>query len=425
VLHESVSSILPNRKGLNRLSALLSINNYYYLRGGAEAVFLRHNSLFERWGWRVAPFAMQHPKNIDSPWSKYFVDEIEFGSAYSVRQKIMRVPKVIYSFEAQNNISALLDAFPADVCHAHNIYHHISPSILKVVKQRNIPVVMTLHDLKLACPAYNMLARDGVCERCKGGHIHNVLVRRCIKGSVALSAIIMAEALLHNAIQTFEKYVDRFVVPSRFYIKKLMEWGWSEERFVYIPNTVNTDEFRAEYKPGKSFVYFGRLSREKGLSTLIKAAAVADVPIKIIGTGNEEASLRELARALGSDVSFLGYLSGDALHDAIRSSRAVILPSEWYENAPLSIMEAYALGKPVIGADIGGIPELIRADETGCVFKSGSIEDLSTMLVNFDHMSDAQIADMGRNGRAWMTTEFGVEQYVSKTLELYGKLGVR
>lgn len=373
----------------------------------------------------MAPFSMRHLKNIESPWSKYFVDEIEYGSAYSAWEKIIRVPKVIYSFEAQNNISALLDVFPADICHAHNIYHHISPSILKIVKQRGIPVVMTLHDLKLACPAYNMLASDGVCERCKGGHIHNVLVRRCIKGSVTLSAIVMAESLLHNAIQTFEKYVDRFVVPSRFYINKLIEWGWDEARFTYIPNTVNTDEFRAEYKPGRSFVYFGRLSREKGVATLIKAAALASVPVKIIGTGHEEASLRELARELGSDVSFLGYLSGDALHDAIRSSRTVILPSEWYENAPLSILEAYALGKPVIGADIGGIPELIRSGETGSVFKSGSVEDLSTMLTNYDLMADAQISDMGRNGRLWMNTDFRAEQYLSKTLKLYGELGLR
>lgn len=407
------------------MPSLLSINNYYYLRGGAEAVFLRHNALFEGMGWSVVPFAMHHSNNIVSPWSRYFVEEIEFGSEYSLWGKLRRVPKVIYSFEAQRKIANLLDIFPADICHAHNIYHHISPSVLKLIKQRGIPIVMTLHDLKLACPAYNMLARDGICERCKGGRIHNVLLHRCIKGSTALSAIVMTEALLHRVLRTFEQYVDRFVVPSHFYMNKLVEWGWDRERFVHIPNAVDVDEYVPGYNPGQSFIYFGRLSREKGLSTLIKAAGLAGVALRIVGTGPDETSLHKLSDATEADITFLGYLKGPALHDAVRSSRAVVLPSEWYENAPLSVLEAYALGKPVIGADIGGIPELIQDDVTGVTFESGSIEGLATALFRLSRFPDTRLSDMGRSGRTWMEREFSMEQYGLRMQDLYRGLGVQ
>ncbi|MBK9132743.1 MAG: glycosyltransferase family 4 protein [Gammaproteobacteria bacterium] len=376
-------------------------------------------------GWRVAPFSMRHSNNIDSPWSDYFVEEIEFGSEYSLWGKIRRVPKVVYSLEARRRVRRLLDVFPADICHAHNIYHHISPSILHLIKQRGIPIVMTLHDLKLACPAYNMLANDGICERCKDGRIYNVLRHSCIKGSVTLSAVVMAETLLHRALKTFERHIDRFIVPSHFYMAKLAEWGWDKSRFLYIPNALDVETFSVDYVPGKSFVYFGRLSREKGISTLIKAASIAGVSLTIVGTGPDEHLLRKLSKDEGADVTFLGYLKGQKLHDVVRSARAVVLPSEWYENAPLSVMEAYALGKPVIGATIGGIPELIQNGITGATFESGSIRELAEILARFSCLPDSDMSNMGHAGRSWIEREFNMDQYGSRMLSLYRELGVQ
>ena len=199
------------------MSTLLSVNNYYYYRGGAETVFLEHNKLLEAAGWNVVPFSMRHPKNLPSEWSEYFIDELELGGSYGVLGKLRRVSKVIYSLEARRRIAAIIDRVRPDICHAHNIYHHLSPSILATLRERAVPTVITLHDLKIACPAYNMLTHDGVCERCKGGHLHNVMVHRCIKGSLAMSAIIYAEAVLHRALRSYERSVARFVVPSRFF----------------------------------------------------------------------------------------------------------------------------------------------------------------------------------------------------------------
>jgi glycosyltransferase involved in cell wall biosynthesis len=407
------------------MSTLLSINNSQYYRGGADSLFLEQNRMFEAMGWNVVPFAMHHPQNLPSPWSGHFVDEIEFGSGYSLPDRLRRVPRVIYSLQARRRLDDLLKRVRPDVAHAHNIYHHISPSILGLLKSRGIPTVLTLHDLKIACPAYKMLTHDGICERCRGGRLHNLVLNRCIKDSAMLSAVVLVEAVLHRLLGSYNRCVDMLIVPSKFYIEKFCEWGLPRSHFRHVPNFVNVHQYQAQYSPGRAFLYLGRISNEKGLATLIRAAAAAHCPLQIAGTGPELARMQELATALGSDVAFLGYLTGAPLHAAIRAARAVVLPSEWYENAPMSLLEAYALGKPVIGARIGGIPELIRENETGITFAAADQQALGAALADMASRSDAQLAAMGRQGREWVEQEFTADRYRSRLLSAYHDVGAR
>ena len=407
------------------MPTLLSVNNYYYYRGGAETVFLEQNRMFAELGWTVVPFAMKHADNIGTAWSEYFVEEIEFGAEYSFIEKLSRIPKVLYSLEARRKLDQLIAAAAPDVCHAHNIYHHISPSILGLLKRRGIPTVLTLHDLKIACPAYSMLTHDGICERCRGGRIYNVALHRCIKDSASLSSVVMLEAVLHRLLGSYRHCVDRFAVPSLFYIEKLCEWGMPRTLFRHIPNFVDAGRYSPNYAPGSAVVYFGRLSREKGLATLIRAAAMVGCPVRIIGTGPALEGMRSVVAECHADVEFLGYLTGEKLHDAVRSARAVVLPSEWYENAPMSVLESYALGKPVLGARIGGIPELIREGETGFGFASGDTQSLASVLQRILHRPDKEISEMGRSARRLVENEFSSESYRERTLELYRELGVR
>ncbi|MEO5703276.1 MAG: glycosyltransferase family 4 protein [Gammaproteobacteria bacterium] len=406
------------------MSTLLSINNYYYRRGGAEVVFLEQNRMFEASGWEVVPFAMQHPKNLESPWSPYFVDEIEFGEAYSVWEKLLKVPKVIYSLEARRKIGKLVNDARPDIAHAHNVYHHMSPSIFSVLKRHRIPTILTLHDLKLACPAYKMLTHDGICERCKNGALLHVVRNRCVKNSLALSSMIWLEASVQRMLGCYTDNVDRFITPSRFYLEKMVEWGWQRNRFTYIPNFVDVASHHPDFNAGQAFLYFGRLAPEKGLATLIKAATQAQVPLWIVGTGPEEIALKQLAASLSANVAFLGYKTGEELHELVRRARAVVLPSEWYENAPMSVLESYALGRIVIGAAIGGIPELIRENQTGISFESGNVEALTAALRNVATMSGAQLAEMGRAARTWVENDFTVTRYLERVLDLYREFGV-
>ena len=391
---------------------LLNINSYHYRRGGADVVYLEHAKLFESLGWDIAYFAMHHPNNLPVADSKYFVDEIQIGQEYSLLEKVVKATQVVYSFEAQRKIRQLIADRRPDVAHLHNIYHHISPSILPVLKKAGIPTVMTAHDVKLACPNNKMLANGGVCEACKGHRYYQVVNTRCVHGSIGASAVIAAEATVNALLGSWRDNLDRIVVPSRFLVDKLVEWGWPRERFTYVPNYVDADRFEPSFTPGEYLVYFGRLSVEKGLPTLVKAAALAAVPIVLVGTGPIEDELKTLARDLGARVEFVGYQTGDALHRRIRGSRVSILASEWYENAPLGVLESFAMGKPVIGARIGGIPELVRDGETGWLFESGNIDELAGMMRAAVSASDASIESMGRRARADVETHYSRTRYV-------------
>jgi glycosyltransferase involved in cell wall biosynthesis len=404
-------------------ATLLSINNYYYPRGGAEVVFFRHNGMLHDAGWEVVPFAMNHRMNLGGAERAEFVSELEYGrESDGLATRLRKGLKAVYSFEARAKLARLIDRAGPDVCHAHNVYHHLSPSILGLVRRRGIPLVMTLHDLKIACPAYSMLTHDGVCERCRDGRLWQVVTNRCMKGSLALSALVMLESYVHQLLGSYLNNVDRFLVPSRFYLRKFVEWGFPPERFEYVPNFVAAEQFDACYAPGKRFVYFGRLSAEKGVATLIRAAAEARVGVDVIGTGPAEMELRALAE--GQDVRFLGYLTGAALNAAVAAARAVVVPSEWYENAPLAVLEGAALGKPLVVSRIGGLPELVVDNESGWSFEPRSVPDLAATLQRVETMPDADVAAAGMAARRRIEDDFSPARYLERIRAVYGRLGV-
>ena len=405
------------------MSTLLSVNSYHYRRDGSETVYLEHNRLFAEAGWDVVPFAMSSPANLPTPWSRYFPDEMELGGDYSLPQRVARAPRAVYSRPAAQALRALLRDVRPDLAHCHSIYHHLSPSVLDVLRTHEVPVVMTLHDLKIACPAYLMHTAGAVCERCRGGHLVNVLKHRCIRGSVPLSAVAFAEAQLHRTLATYARGVTRFVSPSAFYVRKLVEWGWDPSRFVHIPNAVDVAGLTPHPEPGRAFLYFGRLSAEKGVRTLVRAAAQAGVPLRLAGDGPLRAELTALAASLGADVTFLGRLHGDALWDEVAAARATVLPSEWYENAPMTVLESYALGKPVVAAAVGGLPELVD-EATGWLFASGSVDSLGEALARVAALPPGDVRERGRAARERVERHYGTQDYVRRMTGLYEELGV-
>ncbi len=404
------------------MPTLLSVNSYHYRRDGSGTVYLAHNDLFEKKGWRIVPFAMQHPENVPSDWSSHFVKEVEFGASYSLPEKLVRAPKAIYSLEAKRKLSRVLAIVRPDIAHCHTIYHHLSPSILRLLRRRGIPTVMTLHDLKLGCPAYLMYANGSVCERCKDGRLRHVLVHRCVKRSLPLSMLVMLEAGLHRLLRTYADCVDTFVSPSAFYLEKLVSWGWPRERFVHIPNFVDVRQFEPEFTPGRWFTYVGRLAPEKGLLRLVRAAAQARVGLRLVGVGPQLAELRDEAERLGADITFVGRLTGASLHSELRGARATVLASEWYENAPMGILESYALGKPVIATNIGGVPEMLEPGRTGWSVEAGSTEQLANALRSAADTPDGEIGDMGRRARLLVEARFSSELYAERIARLYAGL---
>jgi glycosyltransferase involved in cell wall biosynthesis len=406
------------------MTRLLNVNTYHYRRGGSDVVYLEHGAMFQDLGFECGWFAMQHPKNEPTPWAEHFIDEIEFGQPYGAAQKLVMAAKVVWSWEARRKLARLLDRFPADIAHLHCIYHHHSPAILPLLAERGVPAVLTAHDLKIACPAYKMLNRGGICERCRDGSVLNVLRHRCVRDSTAASAVVAVESGLHRMLDTWRRHLSAVVCPSRFFADKFVEWGWRREQLVHIPNWVDAAAFRPRAEPGTAVLYFGRLAPEKGLATLIRAAHAAAVPLQLAGTGPEEGALKTLASSLGADVQFLGFVAGTALHDRVRAARCVVMPSEWYENAPMMVLEAMALGKPVVGARIGGIPEVVEDAVTGWLYASGNVDELTQRLAAVKRMSDAALQDMGRASREAVERRFSRSRYVRAMLDLYARLGV-
>lgn len=404
---------------------LLNINAYHYRRGGSDAVYLEHGALFEAAGWQSGWFAMHHPKNEPTPWSRYFVDEAELGRDYSLARKLVIAGRVIHSPAHGRAMDRLLDDFPADIAHVHLIQHHIAPTILAALRRRGVPIVFTAHSLKLLCPAQRMHDGQGVCERCKPHAVWHCAARRCMHGQLPLSLLIAGESAAHRLSGAWRVGLDRIVCPSRFYLEKHAEWGWPREKLAYIPNDFDVPPLAEVPSPGDYLCYFGRLSFEKGLSTVVRACAASGMKLALVGEGPEEDALRRLAAETGADVIFHGRQAGEALFAIVRGARACVLASEWYENAPKSVLEAFGLGKTVIGADIGGISELVAPGETGWLFESGSVGALAAVLRTVGALPDAMLIEMGGRAADFARREFSTALYLQRMRALYAELGVR
>ncbi|RYE48362.1 MAG: glycosyltransferase family 1 protein, partial [Hyphomicrobiales bacterium] len=294
------------------IKGLLSVNSYHYVRGGSDAMYFSHAQVFQRAGWENTFFSMKHPDNRPCDTEQYFAERIDFDMSVGLAERMIQAGRIIYSRQAESRLLALLNTRRVDVAHFHCIYHHLSPSVLVAARRRGIPTVMTAHDLKIACPAYKMMNSGGVCERCKGGKVWNVLTHRCIKDSSAASALIAVESAVHKSLRLYDRFTDRIVVPSRFYFDKLVEWGWRPEKLAYVPNFIEPPP-TVPTGVGDYFLYLGRIATEKGLRTFVRAAALAGVPVKIAGTGPDLQSLQQFAQTLAAPVEFVGFKSGEAL----------------------------------------------------------------------------------------------------------------
>jgi glycosyltransferase involved in cell wall biosynthesis len=408
--------------GLGRAPSLLNVNAYHYHRGGADNVYLAHAALFQDRGWRSSFQSMHHPLNLPSPDSAYFAEEINYAVRGDLKKSAVSAQRIIYSREAQLKMRALLKSRPVDIAHIHSIYHHQSPSVLVELKRQGVPVVLTAHDLKLACPSYTMLNSTGICERCSGGRIWNVARYRCIKGSLVASMLIMLESAAHKALDLYGRHVDLIVTPSAFYRTKLIEWGWPPDKIVHVRNFAELPAEQPPFQSGDHLLYFGRLSREKGLATVVHAAAATGIPIRIAGTGPQEEELHALVAELNAPVQFLGFLSGDALWHAVKASRATVLASEWYENGPMSAIEAFARGKPLIGAAIGGIPELIEEGVTGWGFRSGDAGDLARAMTKAMDADEGTLREIAAAVHARALCDYSPDGYYRRMTNIYANL---
>ncbi|MHC1721413.1 MAG: glycosyltransferase family 4 protein [Clostridiaceae bacterium] len=401
---------------------ILLINKFHYLKGGSETYYFSLNKLLTAHGHEVAVFSMEDERNIPSEYSDYFVKNIDYNKGTTLLNKIKLAAKFIYSFEAASKLEKLITDFKPDIAHLHIFQHQLSPSILWTLKKNKIPIVYTAHDFKMVCPNYRMLAKGRICEACNGGRYLNCLKKRCIKGSLFNSLLNVKEAYVHKIIKSYD-LIDRIITPSNFYREKFIEFGVNSERVVFVPNFLFEADYTPHYDFKDYFIYLGRLSEEKGVDTLLRAMKSVQGKLIIAGTGPSAENLKEWAEneGLTNKVEFAGYKTGDELKSIINEAMFIVVPSKWYENAPYSILEAMASGKAVIGANIGGIPEMIKDEETGLIFRTEDHEDLA-QKINQLLLKPETAADYGRNARAAVEKLYGSEEHYLKILKIYEEL---
>lgn len=357
---------------------ILLINKFFFPFGGTETAFFQTAKLLQDLGHEVIFFSMVHPRNSESRYSRYFVSRVDFEEAGGWREKIRGVKRILFGGETRVKLAELLMVEKPDIAHLHNIYHHLSPAILGTLKKHKIPVVMTLHDYKTVCPAYKLFSRGKICERCRGGHFIWCFFKRCVKNSYLKSLVCELEMSLQRK---YYLQVDRFIAPSLFLIGKIRELGFSGE-CTYIANFTDCLPMAAAPAPPlPQIIYFGRLVEEKGVSVLIDAMQGVAADCLIVGDGPLEIKLQARAeRAANPRITFLGHQPAARLQQLVRSSTLVVVPSIWYENNPFAVIEAFALGVPVLAARIGGIPELVIDGETGLLFEAGNSADLRAKI---------------------------------------------
>ena len=407
---------------------VLLVNKYHYVRGGSETYYFGLAELLRKAGHEVIFFAMQDKKNIPCEQSEYFVSNVDFNGELSIREKVNAAVRMIYSLEAKKKISALIEKEAPDIIHINLFHRVLTASIVDAAKKYHIPVVLTMHDLNCFCPNHTMLDHGKICEACLHGNYLNCVKRVCFKDSRAKCLMAALESE-YNKLSGLYNKIDLYITPSEFYRKKMIESGLTRNKVLCLRNFLLKNMFETEKSVGGSYyLYFGRLSEEKGVMTLLKAVQNAPkVRLEIAGTGPMEQVLQDYVRNENMDdrVHFNGFLSGKALSDIVAGAKCIVLPSEWYENGPYSIMEAMAAGKPVIVSGEGGLPEIVQDGENGYICEAYKPKSLAECLRKIERLDERQYEQMCSNASAKATQMFCAEKYLSNLLAEYQRLTVQ
>lgn len=400
---------------------ILMVNKFFYIKGGSETYYFALKRLLEAKGHTVIDFSMKNEKNFDSPYREYFVEAVDYNGGMNRKQQLKAARNIIYSTEAKHKLEKLIQDTKPDIAHLHIFQHQLSPSILDVLKKYDIPTVYTAHDLKMLCLNYVMMTHGQLCEKCKGGHYLNCLKKKCVKNSALKSSINVLEGYLHKWRKSYDA-IDVILTPSMFYKNKFLDFGIDKERVYHLPNFFDRECPEVETAQDKEqyFLYFGRLSAEKGILTLIKAVKNTKNHLYIAGTGPCLEEIEQYLKEYNmTNVKLLGFKSGKELIDIVGNARAVILPSEWYENGPYSAIESLQLGRPVIGSELGGIPELI--DGNGKVFRHGDVEALREILEQFPSPGTSDYQRYCRRSKEIFAKNYMAEGHYEKLLPMYEK----
>ena len=399
---------------------ILMVNKFHYLKGGSEKYYFELAELLREHGHEVAFFSMKDEKNIKTDCKEYFVEPIDLNTGSK-----LKALDVIYSKENKKKMEEALDEFKPDIVHLNNFQRQLSASIIDPIKSRNIPIVFTAHDVQAICPAITMMDNDkNICEECMKGKYLNCIKKKCNKGSTLKSIVGALEGYYYRTKNIYTKKIDFIITPSEFYREKMIEDGIPENKIKALHNFVELKDYDLEVSDEEYALYFGRLSKEKGILNLINAfTKLKEGKLYIAGEGPEKETIEKIIKEnnLEDRIKLLGFLNADQMKDTIRKCKFVIVPSIWYENCPYSVMETLAIGKPVIGANIGGIPELVKNEQSGLTYKYDNIDDLANKMETLFN-NEELVTEYGTNAKKQANELYGKDIYYKNIMSIYEKL---
>lgn len=400
---------------------ILQINKYYYTKGGADSVFFNTIQLLEEHNHVVIPFCIQHSQNITSQWDVFFVEAPEIREIKKLNHKIKSIPRFFMNKDAVNKIESLIQKEHPDIAHIHNMFNGISLSILPILKKYKIPIVITIHDTRLICPSSYFNLRGKKCINCKKNLYINCLLYKCYQDNLPNSLMCAFEMIHKEFLFHYDKYVSQYIfVSNRYRALHTLRHSYFNQKGIILYNFLPKLELiTPNIQKGNYLFYYGRITKEKGIQTLIEAMKeFPDVQLIVAGTGP---ILEKLRKQSPANVSFIGFISGQNLFNYVKNSSFVIVPSEWEENNPLTIIESYAQGKPVIGARIGGIPEIIVEEKTGFIFEPFNLLSLKYCIQKAINLSTEEYVSFSINARNFADTHFNPQQHYHTLINIYSK----
>lgn len=404
------------------------VNYRYFISGGPERYYFNIKDILESKGHTVIPFSIKGPKNFETEYSRYFLESVDDEEYFANTKRstgtvIKSFTRMFWSREASRKFRQLLLDTRPEVVYIMQYHNKISPSIIHTAYKLGIPVVHRISDFQYMCPNalfYN--DRTGVCEDCLNGKWMSCVRNKCVHGSTVLSAIKTAAKYFHEAIGV-TRHIDAFVVPSSFTLGKLQQYGIPAEKLIHIPTFFNTncDIPEPSYRP--FFLYIGRIEKQKGLATLIKAFEGTDMNLKIIGFSNDgyEEELKASLNDKNHNIEFLGRMTFDEIAPYLSTCLATVVPSEWYDNFPNVILESFAYSKPVIATDFGSMKELVENNITGYTFP---YSDADALRAHARHMLDNpyEAQRMGAEARRRIDTEYSPDTHYNALMQVLNTL---
>ena len=404
---------------------ILYINNFFTKYGGAEKVFYDEACLFKNKGHQVYFFATNKQPYFEPgyEYSQYFPEYNDYRQQSHIKS-LKYINKIYYNKEASYNLKLFLNEIKPDIVHCHNILYYLTPSILKVIYETNIPAVITLHDTRHLCPAGTMLYKNKeYCDKelCIKGNSQYCLLNRCKENSLSKSVLVTTEFKYRKRSGLFDK-ANIYIVPSDALKQLTIRSGIAEEKIIVINNFA--DEYlisiKPDYKEGDYFFYAGRIDEIKGIKFMIDTfASLPQIKLIIAGTGKDEAKYRRVIDKKNiTNIKFTGYLGKKELSKYFNNAIATILPGYWFENFPMVVVESFAHGKPVIATNVGGVSELVKDSVNGAVIP---VQNVSALVDSINKLNtDKQMAVMmGRNARKYLETYLTPDIHYEKLIGVY------